>query len=216
MITPEMYEAARRHIAIQRRQQTQALQEKFLKIFKQDDDADYGAGDVAAVVDSDADTIAERAVRWLLRTGKFADEQDARDWLTNKKRGQAWLARNCEHFKKRRAPKGTPEPSAADLRAAKADVVRKLSEDAVAVAKAIVSTGNTYSLSRDEFTHVVEDYATRQHPQLTKHAAFAKALDQHPELHQALRAIREKFWADAARRDLARAKIAALPRQLGA
>jgi hypothetical protein len=179
-------------------------------MLKADADADNGA-DIAVV---DDDTIAARALRWLLRAGKFANEADALDWLINHPRGHAFMQRNAAHFAKRRTPKradrGSLEPSAADLRAAKADVVQKLGADAVAVAKAITTSGNTFGLSRDEFVQIIEGYATRQHPTLRKDAAFAKVMEQ-PEVHQAYRFIKEKHWAETARREIALTKLGALP-----
>jgi hypothetical protein len=193
-------------------QQFEATRRRYLKIFKGEDDADNG-NDAEALPNSTVSHLADLACE----AGIVPDRAAALRYLLRTRGGAAVLRRLGPHLRtlKRSEPVGdkkpAPLPSAADLRAAKADVVRKLADDATSVAKAITTSGRTYGLSRDEFTHVIEDYATRQHPQLSKYAAFAKVLDEHPELHQALRVIKDKFWTDVAKRDLARSKIAALP-----
>jgi hypothetical protein len=196
-------------------QEFDRTQRKFLRISKGENDNGNSNGDHEVPASSPVRHLADLLVE--ADDTRFPTRAHALRFLLGSKRGAALMTRMRSHIAAKRAVtskssfRGSPEPSAADLRAAKADIVRKLGEDAVAVAKAITASGNTYGLSRDEFVQIIEGYAARQHPTLRKDVGFAKVMQDHPEVAIAYRTIKEKFWADAAKRDLARAKLAALP-----
>jgi hypothetical protein len=199
-------------------QEFQRTQRKFERIFKgvagDDNGDDKGNGDSDVPASSPVRHLADLLVE--ADDTRFPTRAHALRFLLGSKRGAALMTRMRSHIAAKRADtskssfRGSPEPSAADLRAAKADVVQKLGADAVAVAKAITASGNTYGLSRDEFVQIIEGYAARQHPTLRKDVAFAKVMEE-PDVHQAYRMIKQRAWDNEARGDIARAKFAALP-----
>jgi hypothetical protein len=193
-------------------QEFQRTQRKFERIFKGENGDDGDIGPLPSpVVNSTVSHLADLAVE----AGILPDRAAALRYLLRTKNGTAVLQRLGPHLRALKRTNTAREekpalPSAADLRAAKADVVAKLGADAVAVSKAITTSGNTFGLSRDEFVQIIEGHAARQHPTLRKDVAFAKVMEQ-PEVHQAYRFIKEKHWATAANRQMAMAKLGALP-----
>jgi hypothetical protein len=200
----------------------------FYRMHKQDDawvvddplDPRQRPGDPIENTSGDENTVAARALRWLLRAGKFANEADALDWLINHPRGHAFLQRNAAHFGKRQRP--APKPAAAVtitseqlVEAAKVHAVEKYGGPPdVAFVKLLQSDdgdgtsfrrvnaklrhrelyGASASGPRPAFDAVTAKAVElrKADPKLSQAQAFAKAYADNPELRERERSERRR------------------------
>jgi hypothetical protein len=114
------------------------------------------------LVDGGNDHHASKVADLLVESGKHPDRQTALDHLLHTASGQALLRRMHKQHEDT-TMSATPSLS---------DIVK--AHSIIAVAKAIVDDGKTYSITEHEFTEMLTEQAKREYPELSPAQAFEK------------------------------------------